>query len=710
MTSQARKREHSLVSPILALATGLGLCALLLPFIFAYGFIYPQGDDFDEATRAVCLFDFLGAVYEVFREWFTWSGRYAYHFMAVFFGKAAESRFWAGLVCFGVLCSYAFAFWWLISPLVSNRFYSRLHALVLSLGALVALYASYGSLPNFYLLTDALTIAHQGATALFFLALVILLWQKVFRVAGSCKKEWKRALLTGIFAIGVYEHAALAVICISLTTFGLACLLHKLGYHLPMLENIHFRHMQPKGKWNQKFSHFLGKLNTPLIRPFLTLLLCLMLPLAFSFLAPGNFMRNASRGIDLATQLAQLKLVWTDWLAAMVAFLESPWIPLLLCLVMAMRFFERPEGPAKGHLSLLAGAASVVCFLVFSFSLVFMHALTDVPMHGSQKLAASFGFYAAITFAVLLFNALAHLRLPARLPRLARSLLAMCCMAIFGWLVFNTHNFQATFINAVNGNFGVLAAEMASRNQWLEDLRNENAIQPDPKGLLGEILFSGTRQRKVRPDLPLAVVDKAAQSVFPVYMREALADNCESWPNLWAAWMYGQGCVYAKDPDDSQALLLAAASKGLELAIPESLRAAGLENAWRVDASGGPGPTFALSWLVLQFSRPNIAPIYALRCNPPMRPRLAPLDAQYLWLENLQKESETSLTFSAELAATVLSFGARTDGALIRAYPMGQAPMFNVKFPAKIFISLNGRDFFALQYGKEKRAAQQERD
>lgn len=697
MNSSQSLKKHSIVSPLLAVLTAVFICVLLLPFIFAYGFIYPQGDDFDSASRAVCLFDFIGGVYEVFREWFTWSGRYTYHFMAVFFGKAAESRIWSGLVCFGVLCSYAFAFWWLISPLVTNRFYSRLHAIVLSLAAVLALYASFGTLPNFYLLTDALTIAHQGATALFFLALVIMLWQKVFISKGDCKKEWRRTLLTGIFAIGVYEHAALAVICISLTFFCSACFIHKHGYNLSLLDKIYFQHVHKSGKWNQRFNRLLGRLNTPLIRPFLTLSLCLSIPLAFSFLAPGNFIRNFKRGVEISIQIEQLKMIGADWLDAMGSFLESPWIPLLICLVTAMRFFTRPTTQTKGYIPLIAATASIICFLVFSFSLVFLHALTDVPFHAEDKLHASFGFYAAITFAVLLFNALAHLRLPPELPRIARSLLAMICMVVFLMLVVNTRNFRATFLNAVNGGLGILAIEMQERDKWLAELQQDNAIEPDPTGLLGEILYPEIRERKARLDLSQAVVDRVTEAVFPVYMNDALADTCERWPNLWAAWMYGQGCVRAKMPDPAEALANVRMGSAREVLLPAVLRMSGFTRGWRVDAPGGEGPTFALSWLVLEGAKDQSLVLHVLRCNLPMTSRLAPLSLQEKWLEELQKNSQIQLSFKDRLAGSVLNFSVFPDQGGLRAFPVGHNPYFNSGFPKILFVSLNGTEYYAIK-------------
>ena len=64
----------------------VALVALLLPFAYAFGFLFPRGDDFDEVTRAMFPFDLPGGLYEVAREWLTWSGRYSYLWLAVFVG------------------------------------------------------------------------------------------------------------------------------------------------------------------------------------------------------------------------------------------------------------------------------------------------------------------------------------------------------------------------------------------------------------------------------------------------------------------------------------------------------------------------------------------------------------------------------------------------------------------------------------------------
>ena len=52
------------------------------------------------------IFDLPGGIYEIAREWLTWSGRYTYHFLAVFLGKAAHIRAANGLLCALVMFLY----------------------------------------------------------------------------------------------------------------------------------------------------------------------------------------------------------------------------------------------------------------------------------------------------------------------------------------------------------------------------------------------------------------------------------------------------------------------------------------------------------------------------------------------------------------------------------------------------------------------------
>ena len=94
-------------SPKVAKAWFVLLVCALLPFFWALGFLYPRGDDFDYATRAMFLLDVPGGIFESVREWLFQSGRYTYHFLAVLLGKAGVWPLLAALVCAAVLAAPA---------------------------------------------------------------------------------------------------------------------------------------------------------------------------------------------------------------------------------------------------------------------------------------------------------------------------------------------------------------------------------------------------------------------------------------------------------------------------------------------------------------------------------------------------------------------------------------------------------------------------
>ena len=104
------------------------LCALL-PFCWALGFLYPRGDDFDYAARAMFLLDVPGALVESVREWLFQSGRYTYHFLAVLLGKAGVWPLLSALVCAVVLALHALAGYVLARALGGSRSWSALWGL-----------------------------------------------------------------------------------------------------------------------------------------------------------------------------------------------------------------------------------------------------------------------------------------------------------------------------------------------------------------------------------------------------------------------------------------------------------------------------------------------------------------------------------------------------------------------------------------------------
>ena len=181
------------------------LLALLLPFAYAFGFLFPRGDDFDEVTRAMFPFDLPGGLYEIVREWLTWSGRYTYHFLAVFLGKAGDIRPLYGLVCAGVTALFGLGLYGLARVLQVGRGASAFSGLL----AVVVALAGHHSLPNFYLLTDALTMGLLQSMTLIFLWALCRLWQAPAALARRAR--WQ-AIIVGVLTVGVFEHSALAAL------------------------------------------------------------------------------------------------------------------------------------------------------------------------------------------------------------------------------------------------------------------------------------------------------------------------------------------------------------------------------------------------------------------------------------------------------------------------------------------------------------------
>lgn len=669
-------RLRSAVLLLVWLGLGLGLA----PFVWAFGFCFPRGDDFDEVTRAMFLFDLPGGLYEVGREWLSWSGRYTYHFLAVFLGKAGELRLVCGLVCAAVLALHGAA----ICGMARLAGLSRRHAAPLAALALFALCAATGYLPGCYQLTEALTTGLQSAAALLFFWSLCALWARCDAAPpdeGRIRAARRMACLLGVLAAGVYEHAALAV----LSGAAVALLL---AWFRP----------RRQGAWlrGAKLKNF-----------FLVGVWCLG-GAVFSFLAPGNFARRAARGLDAATVRGQLAAVPADWLGALKSFALSPW-PLmalgLALLVALLRERGRPcqNGGLGRREALLLAALVAAAFCLFSLGITCLHALSDVPLHASPKLGASLGLYAAFALGLGSFDllrALSHLAFRGRVPALVlgAGLLALGCMS---------DNFQRTLENAVNGDMALYAEAMQRRDAWLRHAGASSPWQGKLRfGLIGEILSPGSRSRVFVPGTPVTTVARWERPVFPVLGADGLRNKAALWPNTWAAWMYGLEAVAVAPPDPAAAVAALREPRDehqgpVELRLTPEARALGLAGAWRVNAQGGPNHTFALDWLVLESEKP-LPKTLALLVPSPLSPeRLAPATVQAWLLRELSHRPATLSDTLARLAGRTLTF--TTPGRRVRgtagprfcyAFPLGPAaPLADGEpapgdWPALIFLKL----------------------
>lgn len=651
----------------------LVLLFLLVPFLYAFGFCFPRGDDFDEITRAMFLFDLPGAIYEAIREWLTWSGRYTYHFMAVFFAKAAESRILYGIVCALITLLYAIGVY-AITRL--NPAISRSRALFGAALTLLAIFAAYQYLEVFYLLTDALTSGLQGAAFIIFLAAACHLWEKAAHNAADTIKLYRLSLLTGILAIGVYEHSALAVLWMAIFMVFLSFLAD-----------------YQERRDNFRVTHVLSILGAR-TRIFLKLLARLTIGILFSFLAPGNFRRSSSRGVDLDRQLLQLGDLWRDWSGTITDFAFSPWPLFAASLAIVYTCFLKNYCLSKRN-TLYAFCGLLVVYTAFSLSLIILHALGDMPFSISMKFAASLEFYTAIAFAAglcFLIKILPYSLLTKYLMTRRTVITAVSVVLLTAAL---SQNFQRTAINSVNGQMLMEALFMEKRLTYLKSMAVTSSHTP-PFGLLGEIMDPGARSRTPAPALATITVCARLLPVFPIATFQEISDSPGGWPNRWLSHLYRTGGIRALTPQPQEPVNAVLNGNAPELAVDTALSQYGIIHAWRVD-SAGQNVTFALNWLIMESSRPLPPLLRILRPNPLASERLAPMWLQEQWLQDMLEESEIEESKKAALAAASLTLetGKHKTGSFY-AFPLGMSLPQNTSWPAAIFASFDGNWYHKL--------------
>jgi len=650
----------------------LAIIIALLPFAYACGFLFPRGDDFDEVTRAMFPFDLPGGLYEVAREWLTWSGRFTYHFLAVFLGKAGALRPLYGLVCAGVMSLYGLG----VFGLAREAGATRRNALFCGLTGTLVVLCCHQSLPNLYLLTDALTMGLLQAMTLVFLWAVCRLWRAP-EAESRAARRW--AIILGVLTVGVFEHAALAALAAS----TVACLLAL--FQLP-------------GARKRGDNAALSTARNRLRR------LCVLWAWVFgavlvSFFSPGNQVRRATRHIGADVQWRQLAAAFGEWQHGAFWLFKGWWPLAVLLFVLLLRIVCRwrstaslaREQAAKAGMArngLLLAALSVAAYLGLSGLLTVLHACSDVTLTSTGKLPAGLAVLAAYACGLALWGLLdafpaverALTRLPQK-PLFAALLLLLLAVSVHGG------NWRQTAANAANGAMLQLGTQLQTRYDVLRTIGD--AAQPPnaaPRfGLLGEIYRPEARKRAIDPNLPMvAVQETIPTTVFPIQMGEALPRQPETWPNLWVAWMFGLGGVYSAPATPSAALATLRALSPAPLELPQTLRAKGIEAAWLVRAQAALGVTPSAGnalyddcWLILRVTEPaRFKRIAVLRLNAPDRRRLMPLFLQRELAARLEARAELpmaeALSGLAAWAGTVLPFTADDwkDGTYL-ALPIG---------------------------------------
>lgn len=355
--------------------SALCMAVLLLPFIYAAFFVFPQGDDFSPAVRSTHLFDIFGGIQHMFSAWWKWSGRYFYHFLWVFIGDVAEHR---GLYTLTILLCF-FIFWLSVFGIARElgRDKGRGHAAFFATLWLAAMLCTHGDLPGWYLLIEVQTLTGGHYLTLLYIWSLCRLWNRPVVSRGA---KWF-CILSAVAAIGVYEHSALMVLLVTLAAYGMARL-----YNHP----------------HQKTFLLLVKVAT----------VCFLI----SYLARGNFRRQTKRNVTFELMLSQLLNAGNDWLAVIPSSFCNP--VFLVGLITAGIFSPGWTTPLYRKIPVrLILPGGILALLGYTVSLTLLHALSDVTLGEALKIPAQMAQYCTIIVMFCLLSC----REPLRLDVLCRA-------------------------------------------------------------------------------------------------------------------------------------------------------------------------------------------------------------------------------------------------------------------------------------------------
>ena len=515
-------------SPKVAKAWFVLLVCALLPFFWALGFLYPRGDDFDYATRAMFLLDVPGGIFESVREWLFQSGRYTYHFLAVLLGKAGVWPLLAALVCAAVLALYVLAGYVLARALGGSRSWSALWGLF----ALFCLLTCHQALNLFYMQTAALSIGLQSASGLLFMALLCRLWRAhpvdavprsgvrhgALRTQHGLRGFWRRcaaptvwaaaprrsAVFAGILAVGVYEQAALAV-CLAAAVAALLA-------------------------W---------RCRHPLARDFTRVVAWVLVALVLSFFAPGNVVHRAVRHVDAAVLWQNLTSLPADWLHHAFWCLSLSWLLAVVALTLLLPRPAREEREKIPSPYPWLCLAAPLAYILFTLCITLLQAGTSAPVSSAPRYAASMAPYGAFALGVALYPFVGWLVRRLQGMAHARDMRLWLILLPAALLLCGGGNWRLTAVNACNGAFTDIADRLALRYASLE-AKGRALTADDPAfrfGLLGDIARPDRRRDSLDTRLPGMAVRRLDYGVFPVHEEEALPQDPEVWPNLRVAWL-----------------------------------------------------------------------------------------------------------------------------------------------------------------------------
>ncbi|WP_300772753.1 hypothetical protein [uncultured Desulfovibrio sp.] len=649
---------------------------LMLPFFWGFAFVFPQGQDFEHMSRAMCFLDLPGGLYEMGRQWLYAGGRYGLHFLQTFLGRAPESLLLNGAICLLSLASYGLAVYGLArlaAPAIPHRL-----GLFCGLLTMLGLCACHPQAQQFYNLTQSLSLVLPGGLWLCFLLTICRLW---LADPFARTRRSRQAMLVAFLTVGLGEMSAHAALALALGTWLLAAL-----------------HRHP--------------VRRELLRVVLVTAVCTLIV----FISPGRW----------ATQAAHpLPEVWEDfqrdWWRGLAGLRFPLWAVPILALALLLphaqgegRIGGQPLAPdipplRPGWLTVLA----LTGFVLVSLSMTALHAAGDAFSLADEGLSSVLAIYGAATLILALYPWLGrwNLRLLQHGGRLAllltAALLALCL----------TPNWRQAAEHAAAGDWVISGDNIQDRYNWLWDLGRAYTPLDAPMrlGLLGQHNYPGSPRLTVDPHLPQVAVRALSETAAPVLSGESLRLSPQHWPNPWVAWFFGLGSVrmaYAHWQEEwteplrqfSRGEITAArAGSPLILRVPDALRQRGLDNAWLAASPADPNATFSQAWLVLDSAAPLPTEVaFSLevwRLNPVDARRMLPIPTQIVLARELLAQEpqdratqELWLRLAASRMPLVRALLDGDSGRTVYAVPLGMMPQHMDRLPG-IILSLDGQTY-----------------
>lgn len=414
-------------------ASAVLIAVLLLPFIYAAFFNFPEGDDFASAIKASFPFDFIGGIGQMFSYWWKWSGRYSHAFALVFFGDACNSRIAYSAV---ILLSF-FTLWLSVYGIAAELGEKGVkgQASFIATFWLFAVLCSYGTIHQWYSLVELVSLIAGYIFILVYIWSLCRLWNRPSPTRGT---KWF-AIIACVSAAGFYEHSAPLVMAISIGAWLLARL-----YDHPN-RNVYF---------------LLAKIA----------LVCFFVV----YLARGNFRRQTKLGMTFAMMLEQLLNVGKDWWQFVIPAYRNP--IYIAALFVAVWLPPRRKTPLTDNIPapiILCGCLVLCC--VFSLGLAVVHAMSDVPIGQAVKIPMNIAQYSVVFIFFALYSCREWLSLHA-LRILGRP---VCLVAVIAVLLGGTSNFFPVLWNGMFGETARYADAYEKRKTVMtEHAGQELAVMP----------------------------------------------------------------------------------------------------------------------------------------------------------------------------------------------------------------------------------------